>query len=517
MDLKNNRNYNLAIGYMNNAYVTLIDYSNLLSNIGADRGQQVIFNQNLSSSAGRQKKIDYENMLAQAENEYQQLRNTLYSKHQEFKVKSESMEGNKRFRKHKESVIEGSLVAEISTASTLEQAYECFNGLYSKLMENNALTRFFRLDNKDLEKLSKISFKIECLFKERVRQLTNEHEIKIKSINDLYKTDVEGMCEQTKTLADATKLYVVNRLKAADEQLLAQLNVCLSPEKIELFCSEPLSRTSKKIYIGELFNKFEDIQTSQYPEGIFSALYPSIYVNGQFQIPLSLSLDSNCSLSISYNIANKQRVIKLAQFLTMQILQIIDSDLLSFNFADLTDSGAMFSPFMKLMNTKTNIIKEKVATNVVDFTCQLDDIIKHIDHVSQMIFTSSSSDETIFTYNESHGQKVPYKFLIAHDVPMEFNADIYAKLSKILKNGPRCGVFTILLFNISADEQNYRDNRKKFVQILKEYTEVLLFESTLPVVQKDNLSFNVGILPVNTDVNAFVANYIEDIKQHKHN
>ena len=120
-----------------------------------------------------------------------------------------------------------------------------------------------------------------------------------------------------------------------------------------------------------------------------------------------------------------------------------------FTFFDPLGLGETVAPFLALADHDKTLIDGKVWSSVDDLRSRLADHMNHIEVVIQKYLRGEY--ESIEDYNREAGEIAePYRFLFVFDYPSQFDEGTVHQLSRIIENGPRCGVYTVLLANTEA-------------------------------------------------------------------
>ena len=92
------------------------------------------------------------------------------------------------------------------------------------------------------------------------------------------------------------------------------------------------------------------------------------------------------------------------------------------------------------------IINGQIWTTQRDMQEKLDIIVAHISNVIQRCLQGKY--DNILTYNKAAKQNAePYSIISIMDFPANFNEQMLKNLERIVENGARCGVFTIIAKN----------------------------------------------------------------------
>ncbi|RCW19803.1 FtsK/SpoIIIE family protein [Ciceribacter lividus] len=148
--------------------------------------------------------------------------------------------------------------------------------------------------------------------------------------------------------------------------------------------------------------------------------------------------------------AAAQADVKLFYTVIARILRQFPPGKTTFTLIDPLGLGANFSPFLKLQDYSDTLINGTVWTNREQIKRRLRDTIEHIEIVTQKYLRADFPD--IESYNrEAEEIAEAYRFLCVADFPEAFDQEAVRDLVKIIQNGPRCGVHTLLYLNANAD------------------------------------------------------------------
>lgn len=129
-----------------------------------------------------------------------------------------------------------------------------------------------------------------------------------------------------------------------------------------------------------------------------------------------------------------------------RILRQIPPGKATFTLIDPLGLGSNFAPFLKLQDYSENLINGTVWTNRDQIKRRLQGLIEHIETVTQKYLRADYPD--IESYNrEAQDIAEAYRFICLADFPEAFDEDAVRDLVKIIQNGPRCGVHTMIYRN----------------------------------------------------------------------
>jgi DNA segregation ATPase FtsK/SpoIIIE, S-DNA-T family len=129
-----------------------------------------------------------------------------------------------------------------------------------------------------------------------------------------------------------------------------------------------------------------------------------------------------------------------------RILRQLPPGKATFTLIDPLGLGKNFAPFLKLQDFSEALINGTVWTNRDQIKRRLGLMIEHIEKVTQKYLRADYED--IESYNrQAQDIAEPYRFICIADFPESFDEDAVRDLVKIVQNGPRCGVHTLIYRN----------------------------------------------------------------------
>ncbi|MEA2599539.1 MAG: segregation ATPase FtsK/SpoIIIE, family [Acidobacteriota bacterium] len=133
-----------------------------------------------------------------------------------------------------------------------------------------------------------------------------------------------------------------------------------------------------------------------------------------------------------------------------------------FTFIDPVGLGQNVADFMSLGDYDERLINGKAWTEPQHIEQQLTELTEHMETVIQKYLRTHFA--SIRDYNaQAHEVAEPFRFLVIFDFPVSFSEAAARRLVSIVRNGPRCGVYTFVVrdtakplpygFNLSDLEQ----------------------------------------------------------------
>ncbi|HEX3955187.1 MAG TPA: FtsK/SpoIIIE domain-containing protein [Trebonia sp.] len=165
------------------------------------------------------------------------------------------------------------------------------------------------------------------------------------------------------------------------------------------------------------------------------------------ELPYFLSLKQN--LEIVYDTGTREQALSFARSLLLRQLTLFEPGEMQFCFFDPVGLGQSAAELLDLAEYDAGLIGGKVWSSAGDLADRLADQTSHIELAIQKYLRATYT--TIDEFNAAAGETAePYRQLVFFDFPASFSDESAARLQSILQNGPRCGVYTLLLTNRSV-------------------------------------------------------------------
>ncbi|MBM3235694.1 ATP-binding protein [Candidatus Poribacteria bacterium] len=188
----------------------------------------------------------------------------------------------------------------------------------------------------------------------------------------------------------------------------------------------------------------------------------------------------------------KATAVQTIQSLLLRLLATIPPGKLRFTFIDPIGLGQNVASFMHLADYDEDFVNGKAWTEPQHIEQRLADLTEHMENVIQKYLRNQFA--TIEEYNAQAGEVAePYRVLVALDFPVNFGEASARRLVSITQNGPRCGVYTLIIadtekplpygFTLADLEQSTTViawNGQRFVWQDEDFKECLLELEALP-------------------------------------
>lgn len=160
--------------------------------------------------------------------------------------------------------------------------------------------------------------------------------------------------------------------------------------------------------------------------------------------------------------ANRSTANGFLETLVLRSLAAFPAGTLRLAFVDPLGLGRSDAPYLPLADHNPELIHRKVRSSREDIEDLLKELVETIERITQRYLRGTY--RTIDEYNEAAEEIAePYRVLVIHDYPQQFEKGTSLHLlQRVLENGPRCGIHTI----ISADRSTTAEHEPGFEDLL---------------------------------------------------
>lgn len=146
------------------------------------------------------------------------------------------------------------------------------------------------------------------------------------------------------------------------------------------------------------------------------------------------------------------------QALLLRLLAAVPPAKLRFTFLDPIGLGHNVAPFMHLADYDDALVTARAWTEPQHIEQRLADLTEHMENVIQKYLRNQYP--TIEDYNAQAGEVAePYRVLVVFDFPANFSEAAARRLVSIAQNGPRCGVYTVVLADVERVQVTGQSHR----------------------------------------------------------
>lgn len=211
---------------------------------------------------------------------------------------------------------------------------------------------------------------------------------------------------------------------------------------------------SENVLLGWMEVNCQSKQFNKKLKSILEQDYNCYYRFGQFNLPYAVRFDEKFNMLLAVKGENTGAK-NIVRNILLKILMTNSPGKVNLTLFDTIGSGEAFAMFTRIVSSddRTNkIINGQIWTQQRDMQEKLDVTVAHISNVVQRCLQGKYED--VLTYNKAARQNAePYNILSIMDFPANFNEQMLKNLERIVVNGAKCGVFTIIVKNENEMEK----------------------------------------------------------------
>lgn len=299
----------------------------------------------------------------------------------------------------------------------------------------------------------------------RIQEIDREHDARLEAARRTHETSMAGIREACDDAIDGEKQRHAEAIIEIDRALEGDLTTqrtqwteAAGPLTGDLTRSMEIMRSlfpdvgdasetrwseSSSSPPGIPFGRLQFQRTPIEP-AVLDALSVEDQAPRAFTLPAALGLPSRASLSLIVDEASRERGLDTIRSIVLRLLLGIPPGKAQFTLLDPVGLGENFAGFMHLEDERPGLVGERIWTERGQIEQRLVNLTETMETVIQKYLRNEF--ESIEAYNEVAGEIAePYRFLVVSDFPQGFSEESVRRLTSILRSGPRCGVFTLLL------------------------------------------------------------------------
>jgi hypothetical protein len=267
----------------------------------------------------------------------------------------------------------------------------------------------------------------------RLRGLTLRMTKQIKDVIHKAETDAEKAIEQAKT----GYLEEMNKVEAQYLPLAEAIK-----RKVEIAWQE--CKHAGAEWSSPEWKNWAPDPSPEFASRIGVLRSKQKFRNFEFTLPALVPFSDGRCLGFKASSNEKQKASGALLGVVVRVLANTPPGKARFTFIDPVGLGQNVADFLHLGDFHKDLISGKAWSEPQQIEQQLVLLTEHMEVVIQTCLRKEF--KSILEYNQARNEVAqPFRFLIINDFPVNFTEASTRRLVSIIKNGPRCGVFTFLL------------------------------------------------------------------------
>lgn len=229
--------------------------------------------------------------------------------------------------------------------------------------------------------------------------------------------------------------------------------------------------------------------------------------NSYVELPLTFDLGSSFNLMLNCPEFTSKEILRFTHHVIWSFLSFIPVTKVNVCIFDGEQRGNSVIPFLDFRKKSPDTFDQKIYTNHEAMTDRLKKINLQIDEFIQEKLGNRYKD--ILDYNlNTPNRAEPITVLVLYDFPSGMDGRSIDLLTNILRNGNKCGVYTIICYNPNITFSRYDSIDERIEQITK-YCALIEFKENHFCLLPYNLQINIPAGMSYSDTDKFIKDYVD--------
>lgn len=224
-------------------------------------------------------------------------------------------------------------------------------------------------------------------------------------------------------------------------------------------------------------------------------------------VPLNINRDKS---NFSIEADRLQDTILFSHHIIRVFLSFIPVGMLRICVFDPEEKAVSIKPFFDFKKKTKNVFDEKIYTKNDELITLLEELDAQMESCIQNKLGAKYED--IYEYNKaSNGINEKITLLVLYDFPSHVDKRCLDALGDIMKNGNKCGIYTVICNNASSyDSKEYGTPSKEDIVKLEEYCNIIKYVEDTPVLLPEESKLFIPKIEDDTLIDTFTEAYIAE-------
>lgn len=228
--------------------------------------------------------------------------------------------------------------------------------------------------------------------------------------------------------------------------------------------------------------------------------------NNFLRLPFTCELDAKLNVMLRMNEETTEKMVELSHSFLMSFFSAIPCGKLNVSVFDVGNGGNSILPFSGLIKLTPEILHSQIYTSPEGVQKKLGSLSAYIEDFMTKKLGYEYAD--FLDYNQHClGKQEPVELLVIYNFPKGFDARLYELLLEIMKNGSKCGVFTMLCYNSETGTTQFSYQEEYFEKISKLCT-TFEYHGETAILSPYNLNLQVNPMIQFAEMRTFVEEYL---------
>ena len=353
---------------------------------------------------------------------------------------------------------------------SLARIQESFNVLFRKYSEDilpallNGINYFFSSKRKkDYEELIVLRNTVTSFVQEIEKELpliTEEHLATLKedyftqrgSLIERYENEIESFeSKHLITLDDVAGKICIALDNILPDEFVEYLYLLIIRYEDSVFKVNSTSEITDEV-LNMMFVDYpvDFFVQSKIVASIIKEKCEKILVGNSIRFPIVMSVQDAPVWMIANDNSNQMVVHGFIHSIMFGMLSALPVSRLMYSIVDPENRGNSISPYFDVKKKLPELFDEKIFVSKDDVASKIRNLNEYIEGILQDKLGNQYGN--IFEYAKDHdGFEVQVNLLTLYDFPKGFDEHTLAELRNILRNGSRCGIYTIISYFLNMD------------------------------------------------------------------
>lgn len=368
---------------------------------------------------------------------------------------------------------------------TLGKLKESFNVLFKKYSEDilpgliNGLNYLFSSQRKkDYEELIILRNTVAAFIKEIEEMLPPLTEEQLAALKEQYFTQRGSMVERHKAELTALESNHSTTLDNVAGKIWTDLDNVLPDEFVD-YLAAIMAGYARVVHKVNASNEIQDEVLNMcyvdYPVDFFvqSRVVASIIkdkcskllVDGSIRLPIMMSTRNASVWLIANDNSNSSIVQSFTHSIMYGLLSSCPVEKLTYTIVDPENRGNSISPFFDAKKKLPELFGERIYISKDEVAAKVGKLNEKIENILQERL--GNQYETIFEYaSNTPDYDLNIELVMLYDFPKGFDERALAELRNILRNGSKCGIYTVISYLPDTDNNRTREYQQSLQSII---------------------------------------------------
>lgn len=321
----------------------------------------------------------------------------------------------------------------------------------------------------------------------------------------------ESMKHQGIVFPDILRKLIDSRTDDELDQSIA--NICSLVDRYDAMyarCPDAAVAYPEQVVLGMAY----------YPADIFHGKFGTQKIverfgtsSGRIALPLTLDFRQSANIMLSYSESKNGSAAPIINHIAWSMLSSVPVTGLDVIVCDPDKKGGSIVPFLDFRKKSPDTFDDELYTSAEKICERLQKLNNRIDDLIQNKF--GYTYQNIYDYNLHTPTRVEkICLLVVCDFPECFDSRAVDLLQNILKNGGKCGIYTVICHNRDVRYSSY-DNIEDRIEILKRYCSCIEMYDRKYQLMPFGLSVIIKEAPTAAQVETFVRTYVATVEKIK--